>query len=165
MKDFSLCKSAYPSAQTRLANQRTKIFLYPPPALPFPTRREGGGGRGMYLYENTNSVDLARRVFHAIFLPLFFFSFFCCFFFFLHSYHFYFFPTIGKFLLVYFFQFLFFSFFYFYGREKCSFYSLWSDGGFERQLNSCVLQSINMHRVIFYFFPGPSKIVVWLCVA
>lgn len=65
---------------------------------------------------------------------------------------------IGLFLSISFLSSFFFSFLRFYGREKCSFYSLWSDGGFERQLNSCILQSINMHRVIFYFFPALQRL-------
>lgn len=142
MKDFSLCKSAYPSAQTTLANQRTKIFLYPPPALPFPTRREEGGG-GMYLYENTNSVDLARRVFHAIFLPLFFFFFILLLFlFFLHSYHFYFFPTIGKFLLVYFFQFL-FSFLFL--RQRKMFFLFFMVGWWVRKIAKLLYTTIHKY--------------------
>lgn len=73
MKD-SLCVNLLTQARKLGLQIRRRIFFFTPPPFHFQVERGGD----MYLYENTNSVELARRVFHAIFLPPFFFSFFCC---------------------------------------------------------------------------------------
>lgn len=133
MKNF-LCVNLLTQAR-KLGLQirgRKFFFIHNHHHHPFYFQVEEGEG-GMYLYENTNSIELARRVFHAIFLPPFFFFFFVLLLFFLS----FFFSTLIVFIsfppLANSYWFISFnSFLFFYSIEKCSFYSLWSDGGFER---------------------------------
>lgn len=153
-ESFFLCNSAYPSEQTKRTNQKTKK-KNPYPLPLFLSENLGKGGVDI-LYENTNSVELSGRVFLAIFLPphLFIFSFLLLFPLFLFSYHFYFFFHHWQILIGLFFI----SFF----RKRKMFFLFFMVGWWVRKIaNSCMLHSINMHRVLFYFIPSPFQRLQW----